>query len=261
VKPLTRIVLNADDFGLSPGINAAILDLLRAGRLSGVSAMTTSPLWQTDGPRLAPFSTADIGLHFTLRNFTFAQALVAAWTGRIRVDAVLAELRDQWRRFREVLGRAPSHLDSHQYVHQLPGVRDAVLAFLDGLPPAERPYVRTCVERPRVILERNVNNGRALACAWAGARLARDLRQRGIATNDGYSGVYDFSGADYRAKFQRFISHVRERTIVVCHPGDGDAPEDPIGAARRREYGYLSSNQMPADLVQGGVRLGRFDAG
>jgi predicted glycoside hydrolase/deacetylase ChbG (UPF0249 family) len=269
-----RIVLNADDFGLAPGIDAAILALLRRGRLSGVSAMTTAPRWKVDGPRLAPFTaTADVGLHFALtevptlraegrrkdgRAFTFAELQAMAWTRRIDTDVVLDELRQQWQRFLDVLGRAPSHLDSHQHVHQLPGVRSAVLAFLDGLPAAERPYVRTCVERRRTILRRNVNNVRALAFARAGARFARGLRERGVATNDGFSGVYNFVAADYRKLFRRFLKDVRERTIVICHPAAGEAPGDPIVAARTREYAYLASEQMPADLAEAGVRIGRF---
>jgi predicted glycoside hydrolase/deacetylase ChbG (UPF0249 family) len=270
-----RIVLNADDFGLAQGIDAAILDLLPRGRLSGVSAMTTAPFWEADGPRLASFTeTTDVGLHFALtevptrpvirerrtdgKPFTFAEVQAAAWTGRIEIEMVLDELRLQWRRFRDVVGRAPSHLDSHQHVHQLPGVRGAVLSFIDGLPAGERPYVRTCVERRRTILRRNVNSVRALAFAWAGARLARSLRERGVATNDGFSGVYGFLAADYRSLFQRFLRDVRERTIVVCHPAASGAPGDPIVAARTREYAYLVSDQMAADLAKAGVRVGRF---
>lgn len=270
-----RIVLNADDFGLAPGIDAGILTLLQSGRLSGVSAMTAGPWWAVDGPRLVPFTaTADIGLHVALTEvptvhpavrwrrstapLTFAQVQAAAWTGRIDVAGVLDEVRLQWQRFRDVVGRPPSHLDSHQHVHQLPGVRRAVLAFLDGLPAGERPYVRTCVERRRTILRRNVNNLRALAFARAGARLARGLRERGVATNDGFSGVYNFAAADYRALFRRFLKDVRDRTIVICHPAASDGPGDPLVAARRREYAYLASDQMPSDLAAAGVRVGRF---
>jgi hypothetical protein len=237
--------------------------------------MTTAPLWEVDGPRLAPFTTTvDIGLHFALTELptlhpavrrrkngaplTFAHVHAAALTARIDVDAVLEELRLQWQRFRDVVGQAPSHLDSHQHVHQLPGVRRAVLAFLDGLPASERPYVRTCVERRRTILIRNVTNVRALAFGRAGARLARGLRERGVATNDGFSGVYNFVAADYRALFRRFLKDVRDRTIVMCHPAASDAPGDAIVAARTREYAYLASEQMPADLEEAGVRLGRF---
>jgi predicted glycoside hydrolase/deacetylase ChbG (UPF0249 family) len=227
-----------------------------------------------DGPRLAAFAeAADIGLHFTLtelptlgvpawnkarRPFTYVEVQAMAWTGRINIDVVLDELRLQWQRFCDVLGRAPSHLDSHQHVHQLPGVRRAVLAFLDSLPASERPYVRTSVERRRTILERNVNPVRALVFARAAARLARDLHERGVATNDGFSGVYNFAAADYRRLFRRFLKGVRERTIVICHPAVSEAPGDPIAAARMREYAYFAGEQMPADLVDAGVRINRF---
>jgi hypothetical protein len=137
-------------------------------------------------------------------------------------------------------------------------VRRAVLALLDALPAGERPYVRTCVERRRTIFRRNVNNVRALAFAWAGARLAHGLHERGVATNDGFSGVYNFVAADYRALFRRFLKDARERTIVVCHPSANDAPGDPLVGARTREYAYLAGGQMPADLAEAGVRLGRF---
>jgi hypothetical protein len=133
-----------------------------------------------------------------------------------------------------------------------------VLAFVDGLPADERPYVRTSVERRRTILGRRVNSGRALAFAWAGGSLARALRGRGVATNDGFSGVYDFAAADYRALFRRFLKDVRDRTIVICHPAEGEAPGDPIAAARTREYAYLAGGQMPADLAEAGVRVCRF---
>jgi predicted glycoside hydrolase/deacetylase ChbG (UPF0249 family) len=275
MKAPIRIVLNADDFGLAPGISAAVLTLLQRGRLSGVSAMTTSPHWEADGPRLAPFAgTADIGLHFALtevptqpvvarrrrqgRPITFAELQAAAWTGRIDEGAVLHELRLQWQRFRDVIGRAPSHLDSHQHVHQLPGVRRAVLDFLDGLPASERPYVRVCVERWQTILRRHVNPVRALAFDRAGARLARSLRERGVATNDGFSGVYDFVAADYRSLFRRFLMDARDRTIVICHPAESGSPDDSILAARTREYCYFASEQMPADIAEAGVRLSRF---
>ena len=53
-----RIILNADDFGLSAGVNAGILALLARRRLSALSVMSGAPLWRSDGPRLAPFRDA-----------------------------------------------------------------------------------------------------------------------------------------------------------------------------------------------------------
>ena len=62
-----RLWLIADDFGLSPGIDEAIVHLLRFGRLSGTGCMTGFPEWPIAARRLRdlPSGTA-IGLHLTL---------------------------------------------------------------------------------------------------------------------------------------------------------------------------------------------------
>ncbi len=50
---LVPVVLCADDYGLAPGVSAGIRELLDAGRLSATGAMTLSPHWAAEGPRLA----------------------------------------------------------------------------------------------------------------------------------------------------------------------------------------------------------------
>ena len=114
--------------------------------------------------------------------------------------------------------------------------------------------MRTCVERRRTIL-RNVDTVRALVAGQAPGL-------RAPCANDGSPPMTDspactFVAADYRALFRRFLKDVRERTIVICHPAVDEAPGDRIVAARIREYAYLEQ-QMPADLAEAGVRVGRF---
>jgi predicted glycoside hydrolase/deacetylase ChbG (UPF0249 family) len=270
------VVLNADDFGLSAGVNEGVLTLLAQGRLSAVSVMSAAPLWAADGPRLAQFrQAADIGLHFSLTEVpplraaglrrpdgapcTFGEIQSAAWRRRLDRAAIVEELRLQWQAFVAVLGQTPAHIDSHQHVHQLPVVRDALLEFLDTLAPGERPYVRTAVERAPIILRRGVNAGRALAFSAVGARLRRELVARRVRTNDGFSGVYDFRTGGYRPLFRRFLHGARNTTIVLCHPASGAAqPGDPIAAARRQEFDYFRSAEMAEDLAAAGVAIGRF---
>ncbi len=271
-----RIILNADDFGLSAGVNAGILALLARRRLSALSVMSGAPLWRSDGPRLAPFrDAADIGLHFSLTEvrplgsdglhrrdgtpFSFGDVQAAAWRRRLDARVIAEELRLQWGAFVDVLGQPPAHLDSHQHVHQLPVVREAVLAFVESLPAGERPYVRTAVERTSMIVRRGVNSVRAVAFAIGGRKLRRELVARRWRTNDGFSGVYDFRASGYRPLFQRFLRGVRNTTIVLCHPASGAAqPGDPIGAARLSEFAYFSSDAMTEDLAAARVEIGRF---
>ena len=61
------ITLCADDYALSHGVSAGILEALRAGRLSAVSVLTNGPRWPALGRDLARGEfDADIGLHFNL---------------------------------------------------------------------------------------------------------------------------------------------------------------------------------------------------
>lgn len=64
---IRSIRLIADDYGLSPGVSDAILDLIGRGRLTGTSCMTGFPEWEQAAERIKPFvGRAAIGLHLTL---------------------------------------------------------------------------------------------------------------------------------------------------------------------------------------------------
>ncbi len=275
-SPPTGIVLNADDYGLSEGIDEGILRLLGAGRLSGVSVMSTAPLWPAHAAALRPFAgAADIGLHFALtetptertelrrngRAFTFGEVQRLAWLRQLPRDVLVDELTRQWTRFVDAFGQQPAHIDSHQHVHQLPRIRGAVLQFVRQLPAGQRPYVRTCFDRRSVIWARGGDRTRALAFSWAGTHLHNSLRRHGLRTNDGFSGVYDFRPRDgYRPHFQGFLRGVRETTILICHPAmpDKETPGDPIAAARAIEFAYLAGQEVLADAAAANVRWGRF---
>ena len=64
---LARFVLTADDYALTPGVSAGILDLLEAGRIAAAGAMTNRPHWRSGAAVFGQFSgAADLGLHFNL---------------------------------------------------------------------------------------------------------------------------------------------------------------------------------------------------
>ena len=114
------LIVNADDFGASRGINRAVLELHQRGVLTSASLMINSPAaahaveWASREPALG------IGLHVTL-TAEDATPLVD-FNERSQCPA---ELETQLERFQAALGRLPTHLDSHQNVH-----RDARLAPL-----------------------------------------------------------------------------------------------------------------------------------
>src|SRR3954447_23878657 len=124
-----KIVLCADDYGLSPGVSRGIRELLEMERLSAASCMVVFPEFADDGALLSPFlDKADIGLHFTLTaDKPLRSILTAGWLRRLHVEEIRRELERQLDIFTSVLGRAPAYIDGHQHVHLLPGVREAVI--------------------------------------------------------------------------------------------------------------------------------------
>ena len=179
--------------------------------------------------------------------------------------ALRDELRAQMARFEATRGAAPAHLDGHQHVIHLPGVRDLVLAEA-----AARPALRLRhtghVAGPGFGLKRQLiagTGGRALGSAL----LARDQ-----AANTTLLGVYDFLALDYRTLVQRWLAAAPPHGgLLFCHPGEATTdphdlhdprdlhdphdPHDPIAAARVRELAYLSGPDFEADLHAAGVVL------
>jgi chitin disaccharide deacetylase len=131
------LVVNADDLGLSAAVNAGIFEAHRHGVVTSASLMVR----QGAAPAAAEAATAHpdlaIGLHLDLgqwdyENGEWIQAYLHC-DAEDR-DAVEAECRAQLERFRALLGHDPTHLDSHQHVHEsepVAGVAEALAAELE----------------------------------------------------------------------------------------------------------------------------------
>lgn len=267
--------ITADDYGLAPGVSAGIRELLDAGRLSGTSAMTVFDLWPMEGGRLRPFaSTAMLGVHLTLTDHTplgampklapqgrfpsFGGLARAAWLGALDEGEIAAELGRQVDAFEAVVGRPPDFLDGHHHVQQLPVVRDVVLTLMrDRMPP--HAWVRTCVDSVGPILARGVGVSRALAFAQVGRSLDARARAADLNTNDGFSGLYDFSpDAPYGERFRRFVRRVGDGTAILVHPGWRDdvlASRDSLTAARENELRFLAGKEFPDVLLFANARV------
>lgn len=275
------VVLCADDFAISPGVSAAIIELLARRRLSATGCMTASRHWPAVAAGLAPFiGAADIGLHLTLtdgyplgemprsapdgRLPPLGRLMLQAFTRALDRTEIAGEIRRQLHAFAEATGCMPDFIDGHQHVHLLPGIREEVLALFAG-PLAGRPcYLRVCWEPPRQILGRGVAVGRASLIAALSLPLRREVRRLGIASNDSFRGVADLADArDFSRDFPRFLRGTGSRPIIMCHPGFADAElaaADPVTAEREREYAYFIGERFPADLMAAGCRLARFAA-
>ena len=147
-----RLIVNADDLGRTEGINEGIFDAHRRGVVTSATLMVNYPaarrvaVLSRDSPGLG------IGLHVALsggapalppehlRSLVDAKGMLPAKPQRLAgadPAEVLAEARAQLKRFREIMGRDPTHFDCHHHAHrEAPAVFEAILtlAWETGLP-------------------------------------------------------------------------------------------------------------------------------
>ncbi len=137
------LIVNADDFGLSKGLNYGVAEAHLNGVVTSTSTMVNGMALKhavelsTCLPKLA------IGMHFVL---TFGRPLspmpllsrnetLGKWIWQMSeqdilpLDEIANELECQYQYFVTAFGRAPSHIDSHHHVHMLPKIYPLVADF------------------------------------------------------------------------------------------------------------------------------------
>ncbi|MGO4712386.1 ChbG/HpnK family deacetylase [Bradyrhizobium sp. 2TAF24] len=268
-----RIWLCADDYGLSPGVNRAIRELIAQRRLNATSVMVVGPAIGRDEVEALRQVTADgacaIGLHTTLtapfnpltlhfsplRGGAFlplGAMLRASLLRRLDPDIVAGEITAQLAAFAELFGRPPDYVDGHQHVQIFPQVRDAFVRAVKAAAP--RAWVRQC-GRALPLAER-LANPKALLLDTLSARFRSLCARTGLGCNPGFAGAYDFSHpVDFGTVMPSFLQGLPDGGLVMCHPGHVDevlVSLDPLTDQREREYAFLASDAFP-QLLQANV--------
>jgi chitin disaccharide deacetylase len=276
--PPRRIWLCADDYGLSPGVNRAIIDLIERGRLNATSVMMVGPsIGRGDVEALqtavAGSSRCAIGLHVTLtapfRPLTmhfrpadggmfppFPKLLRAGLLRRLDPEIIQAEMMVQLSAFSEMFGRPPDFVDGHQHAQLYPVVRDAFLAAVkDAAPDA---WVRQGGRNQS--LARRLGAPKALVLDVLSAQFRRRASTANIAFNPGFAGAYDFTARpDFGALMHQFLDGLPEGGLIMCHPGFVDetlVSLDPLTTQREHEHAFLAGEHFPGLLAANKVTLG-----
>jgi chitin disaccharide deacetylase len=276
--PPRRIWLCADDYGISPGVNHAIRDLIGRGRLNATSVMMVGPTIGRDEVSALQTLAANsprcaIGLHVTLtapfRPLTmhyqpldggmfpsFPKLLHAGLLRRLDPEIIQAELRVQLAAFGELFGRAPDFVDGHQHAQLFPQIRDAFLRAVKEAAP--NAWVRQSGRHQP--LARRLSSPKALVLDTLSAQFRRRASRADIAFNPGFAGAYDFSRqADFGALMRHFLDGLPEHGVIMCHPGLVDevlVSLDPLTDQREREYAFLGGEHFLPLLAANKVTLG-----
>jgi predicted glycoside hydrolase/deacetylase ChbG (UPF0249 family) len=245
-----RLIVNADDFGRARGINRGVLRAHRDGIVTATTLMVGAPASEDAGRAAQETPSLDVGVHLTLtygrpvsdpasvpslveRDGSFPRRPDAfLGTGRADRDEALAEYRAQLARARALLGRGPTHLDSHHWLHDEPALEWAIttLAREAGLPV--RPH--DDAQRDR-------------------------LRAAGIPTVDHYRRDFQHAGHVDIAALERIIGDLGDGvTELGCHPGEPDAElaaTSTYASLRSDELATLTDRRAKAALAREGITL------
>ncbi len=142
------LIVNGDDFGLSPATNQGILQAHETGIVTSASLMTRYPAARDAAAYARTHPELSLGLHFDIGEWAYRDGRWVQLCQVVRTDdakAIEAELARQLACFRELVGDDPTHLDSHQHVHREEPVRSILLetAHQLGVP------LRGCSDRVR----------------------------------------------------------------------------------------------------------------
>ena len=146
------VVVNADDFGQSAGVTRGIIEGHEQGIVTSASLMVCWPAAAEAAAYARMRPRLSVGLHVDLGEWICRNGEWALLYSRVDpadADAVEREVRAQLEHFRDLVGRPPTHLDSHQHVHRSDPARSIVMRVAGELHVPVRhfaPAIRHCGE-------------------------------------------------------------------------------------------------------------------
>lgn len=287
---MRRLIINADDFGLTGGVNHAIVEAHRHGVVTSATLMAGGRAFVeavqsaqnlpqlsvgchvvlVDGTPLLPANQVGTLLGTGNGNVEFRSSLgefaSAALRGRIDPEQVEAEATAQMRKLQSA-GITLSHFDTHKHAHMFPALLRPLLraARACGVRAVRNPFAPVrplafahLLRRPR--LWKRYSEVRALRQLLDKFRAA--VQEEHILTTDGTFGIVATGALDLRL-FEAIVGCIPEGTWeFVCHPGYNDAE---LGGVRTRlresrvqELQVLTSPEARAVLERHEVELISF---
>ncbi len=268
---MKRLIINADDFGVTPGVNRAIVELNIAGALSSATLMATSGSFAEAARESIQHFSLGTGCHVTfvdgnpLLDADSIKALASAPNGHFREtlgqfarDLLLgaipeaeieAEATAQIRRL-QAAGVTVTHVDTHKHAHVFPGVYRPLLRASQSCGvrairnPFEPDWSLRVTQGASVLRRVQVRMLRSMRAGFVDA-----VRRAGLTTTDGAIGVLATGSLDVET-LRAFLGAMPEGDWeLCCHPGYVDAALDGV-QTRLRESREIERKAL-RDVVPG----------
>ncbi len=224
------LIVNADDFGLTSGVNRGIIEAHERGIVTSASLMVRGSAAREAAAYAQDHPAFSIGLHFDAAEWRYDGAeWVLAYQIVDSADpgALLEELNRQLTDFVGLMGRPPTHLDSHQHMHLNEPARGIVAETAARL----RVPLRSC----------------APAIGYCG---------------DFYGQMTEGKRYDEGVSIEHLVEMIAQLptgwTEFGTHPGYADGLDSVYADEREKEVRALCSDEVHAAIVDAGVKLRSF---
>ena len=256
----TKLSICADDYGITDKVSEAIISLISIGRISETSCMVTRPNIKNDiNSLLIHKNKINIGLHLTLTDFnslssfnkdkklpSYKNLFFSTLKRKISKNLINDEINSQLDKFENIFGFAPNFIDGHHHVHQLPVINNCLINIIKDRYKDNSYWVRNSAENFLKLIKRKTNFLKAFALSSYGNKFKKILENNNIKTNDGFSGIYNFSDqTNYEELFLSFLNNINNNHLLMVHPGYSDDKLknlDSVTHTRNLEYNFLSSD-------------------
>ncbi|MBF0186634.1 MAG: ChbG/HpnK family deacetylase [Magnetococcales bacterium] len=273
-----RLIVNADDFGLSTGVNRGIVECYRNGIVRSATLMANMHGFDDAVERARNNPGLGVGVHLNLSwgrpievpervpslltddgRFpgTSVPLVLRSMMGKLRHRELVKEFRAQIRRVRAA-GIIPTHVDTHKHLHLLPIIfRAAITAALrEGINAIRLPRERLLFPLPHD--RRFFHGARRLTMTALCMVTHRYRSQRGMRTPDNLSGI-GWEGRLDEHCLSRIVSSHRSGVLeLMVHPGFDDSTSQHFtrrGLHRKKEIEVLTNPRCFSLLSQHGIKL------
>ncbi len=265
---MKNLMLHADDFGLSPSVNMAILELAQNQRISGTAVMSIFEEAQLGADELKKIKYLDIGLHITLTDqalcrydtslvnaagkaYSIEQVIKKALAKQLGIEDLKKEIKAQIENFMDIFGFTPHYFDGHHHVQLLKPVCQALYEVCQQM-EIKNIFIRSAfIPFSFGISKKN------LVLKGLSKNIKKDVNKWGWKSNEFFAGTYGKKGL--KAYFQKILSLKKDNVLMMVHPAskvdDVLRSRDGFLQHRRDEYEFLKSNDFLSILNQYGFRL------